>query len=363
MRKRLKYIIALAIAATLVVAGAFVMAERQAVWGHTDGLSDEQIVAKLSSMSKANFMKDLNAAFNENEKSATPVTLSPWIITASERFLDYTDDEIMDQIENTEHNETLRYYWVELLSHKHPKRSFNHPRILAMLADPAFPDSIKRSLIVSFNYEAPEAKKILAEVALNATDPGLLFNAIKYLDKADPDMAYDMASGILKDYKNQSDGSIKGAIRVISNKLERGTIRTNSAEKADLLSICSAILGASDNADLKDSIVGLLMLIGDYDALQMIVHNLGVDNIMRAGIIDGNYYVLEQVLQARPAKEDVIFAVQCMGILPIKDLYEPLKTAIAALPAAFSADESREFADVLQKMMDEGVPAKTELKK
>ena len=41
---------------------------------------------------------------------------------------------------------------------------------------------------------------------------------------------------------------------------------------------------------------------------------------MKKGMIDNNYYLLEEALLNDPTLQDVEFAVTCMELLPIKDL-------------------------------------------
>ena len=62
-----------------------------------------------------------------------------------------------------------------------------------------------------------------------------------------------------------------------------------------------------------------------------------------------------------PTLQDVEFAVTCMELLPIKDLYTPLKTAMEAMPLTRGA-VGDDWEALLQTMQEEGVEAKTWLK-
>lgn len=359
MRKKLKHIIAVALSLALIAAGVFTIADRQAVWGHAEGMTDEEIQDQLRAMNNSDFIKDFNLAILGSLESTAGV---PWITVAVERVADFSDTQMIDEITKVGNFENISHWWLELYNMKHEDDNQSDPRLLAMLADITTPDNLKGLLIVSLNFDTPQSKEILANVALEATDPGLIYNAVKYLDKADPNMAQDLATDILNDYENQSDGRVQGAIRIFTNKLQSPAINVRSSEKTELLYKCQTILANSENATLKDSIVGSLMLMGDYDALQMIVNSADVDEIMKSGTIDGNYYVLEEILQNQPTKADIDFTVKCMEILPVADLYEPLETAISAFPQQLSAGELSEYTTVLDKIRADGVPAKTDLK-
>ncbi len=78
-------------------------------------------------------------------------------------------------------------------------------------------------------------------------------------------------------------------------------------------------------------------------------------------MIDNNYYLLEEILLNDPTPQDVEFAVTCMELLPIKNLYTPLKTAMEAMPQKYSAAKAH-WETLLQTMQKEGVEAKTWLK-
>lgn len=80
-----------------------------------------------------------------------------------------------------------------------------------------------------------------------------------------------------------------------------------------------------------------MQMLSDLEALRMVVQHPKVDNIMKKGMIDNNYYLLEEVLLNDPTPQDVEFTVTCMELLPIKDLYMPLKTAIEAMPQTRNA--------------------------
>ena len=84
---------------------------------------------------------------------------------------------------------------------------------------------------------------------------------------------------------------------------------------------------------------------------------------MKKGMIDNNYYLLEEALLNDPTLQDVEFAVTCMELLPIKDLYTPLKTAMEAMPQTRGADDGLKLAgSLIETMQEEGVEAKTWLK-
>lgn len=104
-----------------------------------------------------------------------------------------------------------------------------------------------------------------------------------------------------------------------------------------------------------------LQMLKDIEALQMVVNHPAVDDIMKKGMIDNNYYLLEELLLNQPAPQEVDFVIECMELLPIKDLYAPLKTVLEEMPQALDAD-SENLASLLKSMQEEGVEAKTWLK-
>lgn len=241
----------------------------------------------------------------------------------------------------------------------------NDPRLLAWLQDPQNSPGVKASLLYTIGFQTEEEISVLQELTKDA-DEGLRLNAMRRLERIRPADALDEAWQIVENYQNGGDNRIHGAIDTIAQQLaDSATVRNShwQREKEKLMAVCQQILESEPSQTLKDSVIYDMQLLGDWDALQMIVESPDVDQIMKKAIIDNNYYLLEEALLApEPQAEDIRFAVDCMKILPIQDLHDPLEAALAAQPQAFSADEAEDLPALLDSMSEEGVKAKTWLK-
>lgn len=349
-------------AAALIGVSAFLSADRREVWGHTDGLTDEEILQQLEELETKDFKLDVEKALAEGENSEISRL---WIHTLFQRVDEYTDDEIIENFLASPKGSLIPYIWMELYESRYPDMDHNDPRLLAWLQDPQNSSGVKASLLYTIGFQTEEEISVLQELTKDA-DEGLRLNAMRRLELAKPAGALDEAWQIVENYQNGGDNRIHGAIDTIAQQLADSATARNShwqREKEKLMAVCQQILEQEPSQTLKDAVVYDMQLLGDWDALQMIVDSPDVDQIMKKAIIDNNYFLLEEALLApEPQAEDIRFAVDCMKILPIQDLHDPLKAALAAQPQAFSADEAEDLPALLDSMLEEGVEAKTWLK-
>ena len=363
MKNKWKIFLATALAvAALVGVSVFIAADRREVWGHTDGLTDEEILQQLADLETEDFKRDVEKALAEGENSEISRL---WIHTLFQRVDEYTDDELIENFLASYQDSLVPHIWMELYAEKYPDMDHNDPRFLAWLQDPQNGSGFKAALLFSVGFQTEEEISVLQELTKDA-DEGLRLNAMRRLELVRPADALDEAWQIIENYQNGGDNRIHGAIDTIAQQLADSTMARNShwqQQKGKLMAVCQQILENEPSQTLKDSVVYDMQLLGDWDALQMIVESPDVDQIMKKAIIDNNYFLLEEALLApEPQAEQLRFAVDCMEILPIKDLHDPLEAALAAQPQAFSADEAEDLTALLDSMLEEGVNAKTWLK-
>ena len=363
MKNKWKILLATALAAAaLVGVSVFVSADRREVWGHTDGLTDEEILQQLAELETGDFKRDVEKMLAEGENEEVSRL---WIHTLFQRLDEYTDDEIIENFLASPEDSLIPYIWMELYENKHPEKDHNDSRFLSWLQDPQNSPGVKASLLFSVGFQTEEEISVLKELTQDA-DEGLRLNAMRRLELVKPADALDEAWQIIENYQNGGDNRIHGAIDTVAEQLADGKMARNSGwqqQKEKLMAVCQRILENEPSQTLKDAVVYDMQLLGDWDALQMIVESPDVDQIMKKAIIDNNYYLLEEALLApEPQAKDIRFAVDCMKILPIQDLHDPLEAALAAQPQVFSADEAEDLPALLDSMLEEGVKAKIWLK-
>lgn len=363
MKNKWKILLATALAvAALFGVSVFVSAERQTILGHTEGMTGEEILQQLMEMDVKSFKQEIELSFVNPD----PDYAACWGEALFRRTNDYSDEELIEKILSSE--EPLPGYrelWVEVYSKNHPDGKFSDPRLLELLLNEKESPNLRCNLMGRMNFQSEEELSILQQLTQDS-DEGLRFNAINILNRMQPKKAADEAWEIIENYQNNGDNRIQGAVDVIAQQLADSKMARNGnwqQQKEKLMSVCQQILENEPSQTLKDSVVYDMQLLGDWDALQMIVESPDVDQIMKKAIIDNNYFLLEEALLAPELQaEEIRFVVDCMEILPIKDLHDPLETALAAQPQAFSEEETENLPALLDSMLEEGVNAKTWLK-
>lgn len=113
----------------------------------------------------------------------------------------------------------------------------------------------------------------------------------------------------------------------------------------------------SPDQTVRDSVVFSMANMKDFEALQFIVNSPDIDEILKMGAIDRNYALLRDVLLQQPSAQDVKFISNCMEILPIQELREPLLAAKSKVPALFDTQSEQQFSRAIQKIDREGIAA------
>lgn len=345
--------------ALLVSASVWVSADRQVVWGHTEGITQDEIMEKLHQLTTADFLKDFDQAMEDIQNGKGDPDLGVcWGQVCIERASEFSDDEIINRIEEGMDDAYLRQWWVEMFYQKYPQEDHNHPRLLKLLQDEHVDPSFKTSLIHFVGFRTPEEMEVLRMLTQDA-DKNLRFRAMNRLNEIDQKSAVDMAKKAVAAYHSKGDmEQLPEAIDILVQQMQNGASRE---EKDEIIALCNELLDSDLESAKKDSLVYDMQMLSDLEALRMVVQHPKVDNIMKKGMIDNNYYLLEEVLLNDPTPQDVEFTVTCMELLPIKDLYMPLKTAIEAMPQTRNASGNN-WQILLQNMQEEGVDAKTWLK-
>ena len=101
--KRNRFILAtgLTIATVLLVsASVWVFENRPTIWGHTEGMTQEEIMEKLHQLTIAEFLKDFDQAMDDIQKGKGDPELGIcWAQVCIERASEFSDDEIINRIE------------------------------------------------------------------------------------------------------------------------------------------------------------------------------------------------------------------------------------------------------------------------
>ena len=153
----------------LVSASVWVFENRPTIWGHTEGMTQEEIMEKLHQLTIAEFLKDFDQAMDDIQKGKGDPELGIcWAQVCIERASEFSDDEIINRIEEAMDDAYLRQWWVEMFYQKYPQEDHNHPRLLKLLQDENVDPSFKSVLIDFVGFRTPEEIEVLRMLAQNA---------------------------------------------------------------------------------------------------------------------------------------------------------------------------------------------------
>ncbi len=170
--KRNRFILAtgLTIATVLLVsASVWVFENRPTIWGHTEGMTQEEIMEKLHQLTTADFLKDFDQAMEDIQNGKGDPDLGVcWGQVCIERASEFSDDEIINRIEEAMDDAYLRQWWAEMFYQKYPQGDHNHPRLLKLLQDENVDPSFKSVLIYFVGFRTPEEIEVLRMLAQDA---------------------------------------------------------------------------------------------------------------------------------------------------------------------------------------------------
>lgn len=347
MKKRLPIIACGVILVATLATAAFA----SAVPSYEDQLNAQ--VQEYTALSKSELVTQMSDEFNMAVAQGDVNALIPIASVFSERLEEFTQEELIGFILDNTYPDFLRETYVQLLA---AKTSFtcSDSRLIGLLSDTEVPASIQQSILSHFG--APDAT--LEQLVLEAQD-GVAFHAMKKLAVSNPDMAYALSRDILNDFESKSDGHVMSAVRVFS-QVTAGDIaparaaRSAQSDEALLYDVVGQILQNSDSPTLKDSVVFSLADTQTTQAVDYIIHNEAIDDIMKKTTVDRNYETLMNLLDDTANIEEIQLVTDCMEIWPMKDLAEPLTEVLSNLPATYSA-EVNAAVQVLDLIANEGI--------
>ena len=267
--------VGLAVATALLVsASALVSADRQVVWGHTEGLTQEEILEKLYALSPADFKADVDEALEETaETGQADKDLICWIGAVSKRIGDYTEEELVQRIVENQSSLELCQLWIDYYGMRYPDRDHNDPRLLALLQDEGFSPGLKCSLISTLGFEKEKELDILRELC-EAEDSALRFNAKNRLSQIDRGIAVEEAEQTLEGQVEDA-GQTESAIDVLAQEIAKNG--GSRAEKDELIARCADLLDTETDQTVKDSLVYDMQMLGDMEALLQTMQEEGVE--------------------------------------------------------------------------------------
>lgn len=160
----------LAIATILLVStNVWIFENRPTIWGHTEGMTQEDIMEKLHQLTIAEFLKDFDQAMEDIQKGKGDPELGIcWAQVCSDRASELSNDEIISRIYETMDDVYLRQWWAEMFYQKYPQGDYNHPRLLKLLQDENVDPSFKSVLIYFVGFRTPKEMKVLRMLAQDA---------------------------------------------------------------------------------------------------------------------------------------------------------------------------------------------------
>ena len=169
-RNMLISVAGLALATVLLVsASVWVFENRPTIWGHTEGMTQEEIMEKLHQLTIAEFLKDFDQAMDDIQKGKGDPELGIcWAQVCIDRASELSNDEIISRIYETMDDVYFRQWWAEMFYQKYPQGDYNHPRLLKLLQDENVDPSFKSVLIDFVGFRTPEEIEVLRMLAQNA---------------------------------------------------------------------------------------------------------------------------------------------------------------------------------------------------
>lgn len=354
--KRNRIALGAAVLAAILLGGALLfLCSQPTVLGHTEGLTEEEILEQLMELGPWAFKREMALFFADPDLEQGMC----WLQAMFNRADEYSDQEILRKFfDFIPIDEDFATIWLGMYRIKHPDGTSDDPRLWAFLRDPDASPGWKGAVLDLMRFETQQDLMLLRQFAWQK-DRNLRLSATRRLEALFPSISLEEAWQTVGSGPAGPEQQLENAVIAISryltsDRVVRGDYWRQQAEK--WIDFCRLILQNDPSLALKNTVLYELQTIQSLDALKMVVSHPDVSQIDKQVMIANNYCPLEQALLAPdPSAEDIRFAVDCMEILPIKNLHDPLK-------AVLSPAEAEELAPLLETMEKKGVTAKTWLK-
>lgn len=309
-------------------------------WEKYKDLSSEQIISGFQMLPKDEFKQEIKNAFEELSLSDTDLTMTEeTIILATaldERFDEYSEDEVVSLIKDAANELTFRYIFLELYCHEaygSEKRTANgNDMVRKMIFDSSVQPVLKDYMIGSLDFSDEEGYQMLLSVA-NGEEDLLAFQAIKRINRINNEDGIAISREILKSCDMQMPQKINAALKTMSKffretRIKNGFTESLEEEKLNFIEICNNIINNSKTRDvLFDSAVFALSDMTDSQAITAIIENSNIDDAAKSYSVEQNYLTLVSMAKSGDEKELAVVC-QAMAMNPLKELREPLATAL-----------------------------------
>ena len=242
----------------------------------------------------------------------------------AEKIDTINDEQVIEDICNNKNNQILRVSLAQLCSYKNDRTGLKGITGLEKVLLDKNEDSVVRRNLVWVFAENKDSIEILESLA-NDDDELLSFQAIKALNKIDPQKAQKIANGFLND-------GIKGKKLHIAIKVkarEYKNTETTTTDMKEFIEFCKDIyLKNIEDQLLTDTIVFALSDMRKEEAIRFIVEEKSVENSIKSFCINQNYTVFLKLLNSDPSYETIELAIAAMNIRPIDKVVYMLEETI-----------------------------------
>ncbi|EGG33990.1 hypothetical protein [Paenibacillus sp. HGF5] len=292
--------------------------------------NEVEIQHELKKLDKQEFVTE----FDEISKKIDPVTnvneLIPFAAELFDRDDEFSNEELLSLIKDTEKTIVTRNAMLELYQAKNKNNRNNE--LKELLKDKSFDREIQEKIIATTHFEKADVP-LLESLVLDQEEM-LSFQAMKQLRSLDKELALSLSQDILNEYKNYPEEKISAALKatshyIKSNNSEKASLSQNS-QATELINISLDIINSENySPKLKDSAFFATSDLRSKEAILTILKQSNVDRELIVYAIDQNFYVLNEILLNDPSLEEIELIINAMEMHPITDLYDSLNTVIS----------------------------------
>lgn len=285
------------------------------------GLDEAEVVEKLRKMEYSELCGEINKFSSAGFKESDMIVLASIL---AEKIDAVSDERVIEDICNKKNSQILRVSLAQLCNSNNSQTALKDLSALEKVLFDKNEDSVVRRNLVWVFAENKASAEILTSLA-NDDDELLSFQAIKALNKLNPEAAQKIADSFLSD--GTKGEKLRIAIKVKSREYK--SLEATTTDMKDFIEFCKDIYYKNINDQLlTDTIVFALSDMRKEEAISFIIEEKSVEASIKSFCISQNYTLFLRLLKSDPSFETIELAISAMNIRPIDEVVHLLEEKI-----------------------------------
>lgn len=281
---------------------------------------------------KAMLISDVDAIFAGKTDKLSGTEFEEALKRLDEGIADFSDKDIANILKDNGVSEYTKTTVLQLSQKANDGKGIkSSAEFLPLLEKGVLTDDVRVNLINNIIVDTDELKTELAKIA--TTEEGAaVMRAMIRLQNADALAALKATNTILSNKKQYNADNLRAAVTVKSDYFKElamvGSKKDVAAQKQEYISICKGLYATSTDEQLKNAVLFGLMNMLDFDAVEFILTEEGINESYKVACISRNPQTLAAKLGNNPTDAEIELIIAAMEKVPLKEVAPAMREVL-----------------------------------